>query len=210
LEWRKRLGECLKPESTLFRREFDIEDSLRVNNPQPLSVRAIRSNITKLLKESGIRIPRLTEQNTHPRRTEIMACHGFRKFFDTTTSQAGMNPLYVEILEGHTSGLKFRYFKPSESELLEGNDKVLGYISVIDALTIREENRLKRKVNELTGRQNEVQQLKYKHEQEMESMRNEMKHQFNEIMSMIQQNAQLAFIKPEALTQKIIEQVKSE
>jgi hypothetical protein len=40
---------------------------------------------------------------------------------------------------------------------------------------------------------------------EIESIRQEMNKQFGIIMSMIQQNAQLAYIKPEALTQKTIE-----
>jgi hypothetical protein len=41
-------------------------------------------------------------------------------------------------------------------------------------------------------------------------MREEMNQQFTQIMSMIQQNSQLAFIKPEALTQKIIEKTRLE
>ena len=45
---------------------------------------------------------------------------------------------------------------------------------------------------------------------EVESVRQEMNKRFSKIMSMIQQNAQLAYIKPEALTQKTIEQLKSE
>jgi hypothetical protein len=56
----------------------------------------------------------------------------------------------------------------------------------------------------------EIQILKQKHEQDMDAMRKEMNQQVNQIMSMIQQNAQLAFIKPEALTQKTVEQAKSE
>jgi hypothetical protein len=79
-----------------------------------------------------------------PKRTELMACHALRKRLDTEATKAGMNPLYVEIIEGHASGLKHKYFRPSESDLLEGNDKMLGYIYVIDALTINEENRLRR------------------------------------------------------------------
>ena len=45
---------------------------------------------------------------------------------------------------------------------------------------------------------------------EVESIRQEMNKQFSKIMSMIQQNAQLAYVKPEALTQKTIEQVNRE
>ncbi len=52
----------------------------------------------------------------------------------------------------------------------------------------------------------EVQVLKQKYEQDMDAMRKEMNQQLGQIMSMIQQNAQLAFIKPEALTSKTIKQ----
>lgn len=45
---------------------------------------------------------------------------------------------------------------------------------------------------------------------EVESIRQEMNKQFSKIMSMIQHNAQLAYVKPEALTQKTIEQVNRE
>ncbi len=55
-----------------------------------------------------------------------------------------------------------------------------------------------------------MKELKEKYEQDMVAMREEMNKQLSKIMSMIQQDAQLAYIKPEALTQKTVEQVKSE
>jgi hypothetical protein len=80
---------------------------------------------------------------------------------------------------------------------------MIGYIGVIDALTINEENKLRRKVETLIEKQNEIQKMKDKHQQEMTSMREEMNKQFSQIMSIIQQNPQLAQVKPEALTKKI-------
>jgi predicted amidophosphoribosyltransferase len=53
----------------------------------------------------------------------------------------------------------------------------------------------------------EVQVLKQKYEQDMDAMRKEMNQQLNRIMSMIQQNSELAYIKPEALTTKKVEVV---
>jgi hypothetical protein len=44
----------------------------------------------------------------------------------------------------------------------------------------------------------------------MDAMREEMNQQLNQIMSMIQQNTQLAYVKPEALTQKTIEKRRLE
>jgi hypothetical protein len=68
--------------------------------------------------------------------SELMETHGFRKFFKTTCLNAGMNPLYSEYLMGHRSGLTKCYFKPTDQELLEGNDKALGYAAVINDVTI--------------------------------------------------------------------------
>lgn len=51
-------------------------------------------------------------------------------------------------------------------------------------------------------KESEVQILKDKYEQDMKSVRDEMNQHFGQIMSMIQQNPQLAQVKPEALVQK--------
>jgi hypothetical protein len=47
-----------------------------------------------------------------------------------------MSPLYAEIQMGHQSGgLAIEsYVRPSENDLLEGNDKMIGYVGVIDLL----------------------------------------------------------------------------
>ncbi len=77
-----------------------------------------------MLEHTGTRLP-IGQQH---QRTELMQTHGFRKFFKTTYINAGMNPLYSEYLMGHHSGLTKSYFKPSDMELLEGNNKALGYV----------------------------------------------------------------------------------
>jgi hypothetical protein len=52
-------------------------------------------------------------------------------------------------------------------------------------------------------KETEVQKLKEEYEKNMKSMREEMNQQFTQILSIIQQNPQLAFIKPEALKHKV-------
>ena len=68
-------------------------------------------------------------------RRPVKETHGFRKFYKTTAITAGMSPLYTEFLMGHSSGSLAleSYVRPSESDLLEGNDKMIGYIGVMDA-----------------------------------------------------------------------------
>jgi hypothetical protein len=102
----------------------------------------------------------MTEAMARPQRTEIMQAHGLRKFFDTTCTNAGMNPVYTETLIGHNLGLKGKYTKLSPSDLLEGNDKNLGYASMIDVLTINDENRLRKQVEYLKIEKSEIEKLR--------------------------------------------------
>jgi hypothetical protein len=104
-----------------------------------------------------------------------------------------------ERLVGHKlAGTDPSYDRRDETEILEQ------YLKAIDYLTINEENKLRRKVETLNERQDEIQKMKDKHEQEMKSMREEINQQFNQIMSMIQQNPKLSQVKLEALVKKEI------
>jgi hypothetical protein len=85
-----------------------------------------------------------------------------------------MHPLYSEYLMGHKSGLTKSYFKPTDTELLEGNDKALGYTAVINDLTINEEFRLRKKVDELIKKKDEIELMEIKHREDLKTMREEM------------------------------------
>jgi integrase len=191
LEWRQHLGEQLKSNSPLFRARFDTITQLNV--PKPLTVHSISFMIHELLDNTGVRPP--SEINA---RTELMQTHGFRKFFKTTCINSGMNALYSEYLMGHRSGLTKSYFKPTDMELLEGNDKTQGYVAAINDLTINEECRLHKKVDDLTKEKNEIKIMEIKHNEEIQAMRDQM----SQIISMIQHNPKLAHVKPEALAKK--------
>ena len=93
---------------------------------------------------------------------------------------------------GHSIGLDDNYFKPSENDVLQE------YLKAVDYLTINQENRLKRKVKELTKKQHEIEIIKVRHEQEIKDIRKQIDH----VLSMIQQNPMLAYVKPEALVKK--------
>jgi integrase len=153
LEWRQHIGEQLKPNSPLFRTKFDV--ITQINRPRSISAGGLSFMIHELLDDIRVRVP--SEIN---KRSELMQTHGFRKFFKTTCINGGMNPLYSEYVMGHRSGLTKSYFKPSDMELLEGNDKTLGYVSAINDLTINEECRLRKKVDELSKERDEVKNLK--------------------------------------------------
>ena len=75
---------------------------ITVNRPKPISHYIISTMITSLLDKTGVRVANQVYQ-----RTELMQCHGFRKFFKTTCINAGMNPLYSEYVMGNRSDLTF-------------------------------------------------------------------------------------------------------
>ena len=151
LAWRERLGEKMTENSILFRKEFDIRDSFEVrNNVKRLTLSGVTSIIRELSYDLGVRqVQHLTEGlHSGKIKHEIMLVHGFRKYFDTTCTSNGMDKLYVEVCMGHDLGLKGSYYKPTWQEVLEGNDRMQGYVSVINDLTIAEENRLRKQVAE--------------------------------------------------------------
>jgi hypothetical protein len=61
-------------------------------------------------------------------------------------------------------------------------------------------------IEETQRKESEVKELKEKYEEDMNAIRYEMNQQFDQVMSLIQQNPQLAQIKPEALTKKKLEE----
>jgi site-specific recombinase XerD len=157
LNWRRRLGEQLNDDSPVFRKSFD---PFEVQRPAAVTFAGLSWIINNLLKQSGLRtFEPLKEGRTLPKRTEIMQCHAFRKFFETQSFKAGMNHMYIRRLMGQKSNLEDSYLKLSESDLLEGDDRHVGYIGAFDFLTISEENRLKRKVVELTIKADKVDEL---------------------------------------------------
>jgi integrase len=170
LEWRIRLGEQMKPDTPLFRKRFD--SLLQINRPVPLTDHLISWTIGKLLVESGIREKQvLTESNPLAKRTDLMSTHALRKYFETTAKLAGLDSLYLQRLMGHDTGLEDSYFKPSEADLLEGNDKMLGYIGIANELQISEEHKLKQenkmlriRGDQLSDLQNEVKHLRARSE----------------------------------------------
>jgi integrase len=199
LSYRERYGEKLTPKSPLFRDQFDRNNPISIHNVKPLKLRAVERLISRTIEKSGLRtVERQTElHNEHGKvRKNVRLTTGFRKFFDTQLIYADVRPAIKEMFMGHSIGLDDHYFKPGENDVLQE------YLIAVDYLTINEENRLKKKVKELTKKQDEIDIMKERHEQEMKDIREKMNQQFNQIMSMVQQNSMLTQVKPEALVKK--------
>jgi integrase len=158
LDWRRRLHEKLTDDSPVFRKAFD---PLRVQKPIPVTVSSISWTLNTLLKQCGLRsFEPLKEGEITPKRTEIMRCHATRKFFETQAFKAGMNNMYIRRLMGQKSGLEDAYLKLSEEELLEGDDHHVGFVGIIDSLTIDETQKLRKEVETLRVEKNSWESLR--------------------------------------------------
>lgn len=152
LDYRRRWGERIAEESPLFRVDFNPQTD-RSNIVKPISYYRSQHIVRKILLDTGLR-KIATEGKTQ--RSHIMGNHGCRKFFETNAFKAGMDHMYLRRLMGQKSGLEDSYLKLSQEELLEGDSKHVGYIGIIDQLTINEENRLRRENQELVIKSNKI------------------------------------------------------
>jgi len=66
------------------------------------------------------------------------------------------------------------YFKPTPNDLLEGNDKMLGYANIMKSLTISEEHKLRLEVKQLTKEQDEIAIMKLEHQKQIKALRVEL------------------------------------
>jgi integrase len=149
LEKRKRFGEVITPQSPLIRDVFQQEvadsakDVIRVSDSQ------VKAIVFRLLIEAGLR--KLKGDGS---RKDVMAAHGFRKFFKSTARRAGVDPLILELFMGHLSGggvvsklqMIYEGNQHDEKELLEQ------YTKAHNDLTIHSQHRLEMKLKEAEQR----------------------------------------------------------
>jgi integrase len=148
LEFRKESNENITSASPLFRDTFDPIASYDDNRKivSCMTAHAIRQYYNRLLHSIGIR-------KVKKRRHEF-SVHGFRKYFKTKAEQAGMKPINVEGLMGHSVGISDSHYRPTENELLQD------YLKAVDALTISEEKHLRHEVEKLKVQNAEIDIMK--------------------------------------------------
>jgi integrase len=142
LEYRKRNGEILKPESYLIRKQFDIRDLKQVKNSnKSICLPTLRGLIDCTAIKAGLRF--VKHGKLKRERKQLALTHAFRKFFTNQLVNSKVNPEIREMLLGHTIGLASSYYRPTEQEMLNE------YLKAVDNLTINEENRLKIEIEKL-------------------------------------------------------------
>ena len=80
---------------------------------------------------------------------EWKTLHGFREFYKTRAEQT-IKPIHVELTLGRSIGISDSYYRATEKDLLKDYMK-----AVADFLTISNENRLKKQVNDISKQSNE-------------------------------------------------------
>lgn len=182
LEYRKRYGEKLTPNSPVFRDQFDRNDPASMHDDKPLSLRAAERLISRTIEKSGIRtVERITELHGEKGkiRKNVRLTAGFRKFFDTQLIYAQVEPRTKELFLGHSIGLDDHYFKPEENYVLQE------YLKAVDNLTINEENRLRKELVKLTKKNSELESMEIKHREEVQAIREDMESKFQQIVTRI-------------------------
>ena len=156
IEFRKRIGEeTIRPESPLIREQFNTRNRIGSAKPRFIHYRSLTKMIEQVINvDAGINIKNKNtkeddDDNNKNNNTITTQTHSFRRFFETATIKEGLSPLYANILMDHDIGLEKSYFKPTVTDLLEGSDKMRGYIHVMNSVTINDEYRLSKQVQEL-------------------------------------------------------------
>lgn len=218
LEYRKRQGECVVSESPLTRDKFNTFGKT-TNKAKAISESAINKQMRLLLRKTGLSFEQLQPN------------HSYRKFFNSCLLNSDVSYTFKELMMGHSVNLD-RVYYDRNSEISK-KKILLEYLKAVDALTINESYRLKKKIveyqekikdvprveqlqaqlaNRIIGDESIKRQLeKLQREKESEALAisakyekdmQVMKDQMDQIMSMLQQNPRLAYIKPEALKEK--------
>ena len=149
MDFRASHGENIIGESWVMRDIWQITDlathggQIRLaSNPQKLTTGAIKNIVYRALRSQQI-IKKLDKEKGDSNRHEFKMMHGFRKAFKTICENSGMKSINIEMLMGHNIGVSSSYYKPKQQEVL------LDYLKVVDELTINEENKLSKEIQEL-------------------------------------------------------------
>ena len=133
--YRKESGEAIDSQSWVMRNIWDTKRGYMkglVTAPKKLKHSGVKRLMEDALWTQGLR-KKLREGK---RRHEFQTDHGLRKWFKTRCELSRMQPINIEELMNHSTGISDSYYRVTESQLLED------YLKAVPCLTISPENRL--------------------------------------------------------------------
>jgi integrase len=133
INYRRKQHEKINEESYIIRDKF-ATFSKYTNRPKPLNEETINKQMKFLLRKAGLPFEQLQPD------------HSFRKFFNTCLMNSDVAYSFKELLMGHSVKLDDVYYdKDNETSRQK---IIVEYMKAVDALTINEEYRLKKKIIE--------------------------------------------------------------
>jgi integrase len=152
MDYRASCGEKITGDSFIMRDIWQTTESSHgayfglAKYPKQLKSSGVKSLLERALRAQHIFKP----LPAGAKRREWKAAHGMRKYTNTMMIKARVSSVVKEMLLGHQCGLENNYYRPSLEE-----DMLPEYLKAVDLLTINEENRLKRKVHDLSNKTKE-------------------------------------------------------
>ena len=133
IDYRKKQHEKITEESYIIRDKF-ATFSKNTNRPNSIGEETINKQMKFVLKKAGLQFEQLQPD------------HSFRKFFNTCLMNSNVAYSFKELLMGHSIKLDDVYYdKDNETSRQK---IIVEYMKAVDALTINEEYRLKKKIIE--------------------------------------------------------------
>lgn len=145
MRYREESGESINEQSWVMRDLWDTRVKIcqgLVTLPKQLSAIGVKRLMERAIWAQGLRKELEPGKKRHP----FAANHSLRKYFKTRCELAGMKPINIENLMGHSVGISDSYYRPTENDLLQD------YLICADALTINDEGSLRSKVIDLQNR----------------------------------------------------------
>jgi integrase len=152
MKYREESGEIITDNSWVMRDLWDTRVKISkglVTIPKKLTAIGVKRLMERAIWAQGLRKKLEAGKKRHPFPTN----HSLRKYFKTRCELAGMKPINIENLMGHSTGISDSYYRPTENDLLQD------YLKCVDVLTINDEKSLQKKVEELANKSEDNQYL---------------------------------------------------
>src|SRR5919198_4699955 len=141
MDYRRKQHEKITDESYIIRDKY-ATFSKNTNRPNPIAEQIINKQMKFLLRKAGLSYDQLQPD------------HSFRKFFNTCLMNSNISYSFKELLMGHSVKLDDVYYdKDSETSRQK---IIVEYMKAVDALTINEEYRLKKRIIEYEDKLKDV------------------------------------------------------
>jgi len=179
MNYRKESGEAITDQSWIMRDLWDIQMKISrglATIPKRLTSIGVKRLMERAIWAQGLRSELQPGKKRHPFATN----HSLRKYFKTRCELAGMKPINIENLMGHSTGKSEPYYRPTENDLLQD------YLKCVDALSVNDERTLQNKVDDLANKSKDNDDIMRGKLQEKDEEMKSMKQQLDTMQSQIQ------------------------